>query len=144
MIAFECVKEPQNRQERIIGNSTDHDIGQTSFIVRAREYLTLLISAGVIFYGALTVMYSRFYGPLGVSPEEVGRTYADILSRSIGSVLFLAAMLTLVMVAISMTLERPVETDARSLEKLSSKRLTVIASPVMPNWVKTQADFSRL
>jgi hypothetical protein len=47
----------------------------------------LAVLAGALWYFVLTVSYNLFYGPMGVSPDEVGYGYTNILRGSMGLLL---------------------------------------------------------
>jgi hypothetical protein len=46
----------------------------------------LLLLSGLLMYGYLSLCYQRFYGSLGVDPNDVGLSYAGTLARSSGFV----------------------------------------------------------
>ena len=46
----------------------------------------LLLLSGLLIYGYLSLCYQRFYGSLGVDPNDVGLSYAGTLARSSGFV----------------------------------------------------------
>jgi hypothetical protein len=50
-----------------------------------------LAAAGVLAYAALSVAYDRFYRLLGASPRDVGLSYTNILSHSLGLAILLAS-----------------------------------------------------
>jgi hypothetical protein len=52
-----------------------------------------LAAPGVVIYVSISILYSRFYGSLGTSPEEVGLSYANTLTRSLGLLILTAAIL---------------------------------------------------
>ena len=54
----------------------------------------VLLVGGLLMYGYLSVCYDRFYGSLGVDPNDVGLTYAGTLAHSSGF-----AILSLVVLA---------------------------------------------
>jgi hypothetical protein len=47
----------------------------------------LLLLGGLLMYAYLSVCYERFYGSLGVEPNDVGLTYTGTLARSSGFVI---------------------------------------------------------
>jgi hypothetical protein len=53
----------------------------------------VLIASGLLLYGYLSICYYRFYGSLGVDPNDVGLSYTGTLARSSG---FVAAYLLIV------------------------------------------------
>jgi hypothetical protein len=55
---------------------------------RPNGIATLLAGAGVVGYVLLRVATSRFYGPLGVSPEDVGIAYPTVLAQAALGVAF--------------------------------------------------------
>jgi hypothetical protein len=57
--------------------------------------------AGAVLYGVLRLANSFFYSPLGVKPEEVGLSRAEILAQSVtGLLIFLGAFLVLFVVCL--------------------------------------------
>jgi hypothetical protein len=64
------------------------------------DVTAILALLGVAIYGILWIAYVFFYSRLGVSPSDVGLTYATILSQSVGFVLFLALASILVSIGI--------------------------------------------
>ncbi len=46
----------------------------------------VLIASGLLLYGYLSICYYRFYGTLGVDPNDVGLSYLGTLARSSGFV----------------------------------------------------------
>jgi hypothetical protein len=46
----------------------------------------ILLAAGLFMYAYLSICYDRFYGRLGVDPNDVGLSYAGTLARSSGFV----------------------------------------------------------
>jgi hypothetical protein len=72
------------------------------WFVRAGSWLVAKASSlvpavgliGAIVYGILWLAYSHFYEGLGLRPEDVGLSYADILSRSVSGMV-LATFVTL-------------------------------------------------
>lgn len=65
----------------------------------------LLALLALIAYGAVRIANGAFYARLGVTPEEVGLSYAVILSRAIGSLILLLVSITLMSTAILSTEE---------------------------------------
>ena len=50
---------------------------------------TVLAGVGVTGYAALRLAASRFYSPLGVSPDDLGLTYRTVLSQFIWGLIYL-------------------------------------------------------
>jgi hypothetical protein len=48
----------------------------------------VIVVAGLLVYGYLRIYLQRFYGNLGVDPNDAGLTYADTLARSAGFLIF--------------------------------------------------------
>jgi hypothetical protein len=48
---------------------------------------------GLLVYGYMRLYLQRFYGDLGVDPNDVGLTYADTLARSIGFLIYCSVVL---------------------------------------------------
>jgi hypothetical protein len=47
----------------------------------------VLLGGGLLIYGYLNICYDRFYGSLGVDPNDVGLSYTGTLARSSGFVI---------------------------------------------------------
>jgi hypothetical protein len=47
----------------------------------------ILVASGLLMYAYLSVCYDRFYGSLGVDPNDVGLSYTGTLTRSSGFVI---------------------------------------------------------
>jgi len=56
----------------------------------------VLVVAGLLLYGYLSICYDQFYSRLGVDPNDVGLGYAGILARSSGFVVVFLALTYLV------------------------------------------------
>ena len=54
---------------------------------------------GLLVYGYMRLYLQRFYGGLGVDPNDVGLTYADTLARSIGFLIYCSVVLAYTLVA---------------------------------------------
>jgi hypothetical protein len=64
----------------------------------------VLLLGGLLMYAYLSICYDRFYGSLGVDPNDVGFTYAGTLARSSGFVvtsLLIAAYLATAPLAVA-------------------------------------------
>jgi hypothetical protein len=48
---------------------------------------TRLAVAGIIWFSVLTVTYEQFYGRLGISVSDVGLSYVNLLTGSVGTAL---------------------------------------------------------
>jgi hypothetical protein len=57
----------------------------------------VLLVGGLLLYAFLSICYARFYGGLGVDPNDVGFSYAGTLARSSG---FVATYLILVLIGL--------------------------------------------
>jgi hypothetical protein len=68
-----------------------------------KDMPAILATVGVLLYGIIYAIYSRYYNLLGIAPEEVGLGYGNILIRSILYLTTLALML-LVFTAILVTI----------------------------------------
>jgi hypothetical protein len=53
---------------------------------------SLLLLLGVLFYGMLSMVYARFYEPLGVDPADVGLGYASVLSHAVSYIALVLVM----------------------------------------------------
>jgi hypothetical protein len=75
---------------------------------RLRDVTAVLGVAAVVLFAVLRFAYERFYSPLGLSPDDLGLGYVDLLSRSSGllgiSVVFAVLFATVVFGAISLGL----------------------------------------
>jgi hypothetical protein len=58
-----------------------------SLISAGKEVLGLGAAVGAVVFLVLSVMYDRFYGPLGLEPEDVGRTRVVIIEHAAAGVL---------------------------------------------------------
>jgi hypothetical protein len=67
--------------------------GRASWITRLRDLSALLGLAGLLAYGIVDAAYRRFYEMLGVSPEDVGLGYGNVLVRSWGFIVFTVALI---------------------------------------------------
>lgn len=67
------------------GNSSS-----TTWLTWSKEFVGLAAAAGALLYIALSVLYSRYYGSLGLEPEDVGLTQASIVARSAAGVIVIA------------------------------------------------------
>jgi hypothetical protein len=59
--------------------------------------LSVVTALGLCLYGFLRYVYARFYGPLGVKPEEVGLGYGEILAQSVTGLLLFSALMFLLL-----------------------------------------------
>lgn len=79
------------------GEKTDHPLSRDSLWSRLGHWPAIAALLGLILYVPTYIAYEYFYGNLGVSPDEVGLTYANVLSREstwlISSILVLTAAL---------------------------------------------------
>jgi hypothetical protein len=76
--------------------------------VRVADASAVLAIFAVLLYAMLRIAYTRFYGPLGLTPDDLGLGYAQLLAQSaLGAVallsLSLAAVATVVAMAVGMT-----------------------------------------
>jgi hypothetical protein len=55
-----------------------------SWLSIVKDIPAVLAVVGLLFYGLLYLVYSRFYNLLGAVPEEVGLGYGNIFLRSVG------------------------------------------------------------
>lgn len=76
---------PGNLKDRLIARLTES---------ASANPLSALTGLGLIFYVLLRIVHSRFYGALGITPEEVGLGYAQTIAQSVIGIggLFLIGM----------------------------------------------------
>jgi hypothetical protein len=48
---------------------------------------TRLVASGIIWFAVLTITYEQFYGRLGISADDVGLSYINLLTSSVGTAL---------------------------------------------------------
>jgi hypothetical protein len=60
----------------------------------------VLLGGGLVIYGYLSICYDRFYGSLGVDPNDVGLSYTGTLARSSGFVIICLVVLGYFAVAV--------------------------------------------
>lgn len=63
----------------------------------------LVLLSGLLIYGLLFFAYDSFYSVVGLTPQDVGLSYLDILSHSTGTVLILGYLIVNVLVNITPT-----------------------------------------
>lgn len=56
------------------------------------DFAPILTATGLVIYFLLSLTYERFYRSLGVRPSDVGLTYANTLTNSVGMILLLGAL----------------------------------------------------
>jgi hypothetical protein len=68
---------------------------------RVTDIRTVLAALGLLLYGVLRVTYSRFYGELGLAPDDLGLGYIELLVQSaVGAVGLLIAYTVIAAVAV--------------------------------------------
>jgi hypothetical protein len=68
---------------------------------RVTDVRTVLAVLGLLLYGVLRVAYSRFYGELGLAPDDLGLGYLELLVQSaVGAVGLLVAYTVIAAVAV--------------------------------------------
>jgi hypothetical protein len=78
----------------------------------AVPHLPAILAVGaVLLYAYLSTCYERFYGALGVSPSDVGLSYAGTLARSVGFVVLL------IVIGMAVALMLAAEADGKSIRE---------------------------
>lgn len=87
---------------------------------------TLLALFGLALYGVLRVAYGRFYAAFGLSPDDLGLGYLELLAQSALGVVFLLAVFALLIwcyVAFYVWVARDVRDDVRPVVQFARRLL---------------------
>lgn len=76
---------------------TDQPTGWGTWVLG--HSIALVTILGVVLYGAIRLSYAIYYGKLGLTPEEVGLGYAEILARSAMGIVVLIMIVVLTITA---------------------------------------------
>lgn len=71
------------------GKPTTGEYGVRRFVKSLSPLLPLLTIAGVCLYILLRRAYAEFYDAFGLTPEDLGFGYVEILGRSVGAISFI-------------------------------------------------------
>ena len=71
-----------------MGPSNEHADNSIDWQTAAAIATVGLGLSGILLYAVTSIAYSRFYGALGLNPNDVGLTYASTLANSVGMVLY--------------------------------------------------------
>jgi uncharacterized protein YjbI with pentapeptide repeats len=100
-----------------------------------KEIPAIVAGLAILLYGVLYLLYSRFYGPLGVPLDDVGLTYANIFVRSLGLLALLLAPFVLAGAILMLRIPtRKRHYSVNELGTLSSWQLSRLAERRRPPW----------
>ncbi len=97
--------------------------GAESLIRQLTDPRTALALLGLALYAVMRVAYGRFYEPFGLSPDELGLSYLELLAQSALGAVVLAALFALSVPAglgATNLMDRAQETRSRSSSWASS------------------------
>ncbi len=111
----------------------------SSWNARVSQWLAfavpLLSLTGLISYGILKSAYSRFYGELGLRPEDVGLGYTEILGESLVGLALLEGLLVAISALVLLTLRLMIRAYLRRFEHYEAHSIAgcigAIASAVL-------------
>jgi hypothetical protein len=87
------------RDEEPQADAAEQDTGRLSWRDMLGHVPAVLLVGGLVIYAFLSFSYARFYGSLGVDPNDVGLSYAGTLTRASGLVVGLVAVLAVYLIA---------------------------------------------